>query len=126
MGVFIRSLNAFQVQIFCIGIDTAKTMFDSAITSNPSAGRADCANSRSGNEQNAGDFTDTEKQQTGKERDVPQHVSTFKMLSWLDRLLAVWIFLAMVVGILLGNFVPQTGPALQKGHFVGVSVPIGM
>ena len=31
----------------------------------------------------------------------------------------------MAVGIILGNFVPNTGPALQKGRFVGVSVPIG-
>lgn len=31
----------------------------------------------------------------------------------------------MLVGILLGNFVPSTGPALQRGKFVGVSVPIG-
>lgn len=28
-------------------------------------------------------------------------------------------------GILLGNFVPSTGRALQKGQFVGVSAPIG-
>jgi ACR3 family arsenite transporter len=32
----------------------------------------------------------------------------------------------MAIGIILGNFVPETGPALQKGKFVGVSVPIGM
>lgn len=50
--------------------------------------------------------------------------STFKGLGWLDRFLAVWIFLAMAVGIILGNFVPNTGPALQKGEFVGVSIPI--
>lgn len=31
----------------------------------------------------------------------------------------------MVIGVLLGNFVPETGPALQKGKFVGVSIPIG-
>lgn len=31
----------------------------------------------------------------------------------------------MAVGIILGNFVPNTGPALQKGEFVGVSIPIG-
>ncbi|KAK6821278.1 hypothetical protein PG987_015678 [Apiospora arundinis] len=55
-----------------------------------------------------------------------QKVSAFKALGLLDRYLAVWIFLAMVVGILLGNFVPQTGPALQKGKFVGVSVPIAV
>lgn len=54
---------------------------------------------------------------------VPE--SAFKGLGWLDRFLAVWIFLSMAIGIILGNFVPNTGPALQKGKFVGVSVPIG-
>lgn len=53
-------------------------------------------------------------------------VSAFKALGWLDRFLALWIFLSMAIGIILGNFVPSTGPALQKGKFVGVSVPIGM
>lgn len=54
-----------------------------------------------------------------------ESTSAFKALGWLDRLLAVWILLAMVIGVLLGNFVPATGPALDKGKFVGVSVPIG-
>ncbi len=54
-----------------------------------------------------------------------KHTSAFKNLGILDRFLAIWILLAMVVGILLGNFVPETGPALQRGQFVGVSVPIG-
>jgi len=53
-------------------------------------------------------------------------VSAFKSLGLLDQFLALWIFLAMAVGIILGNFVPSTGPTLQKGKFVGVSVPIGM
>lgn len=52
-------------------------------------------------------------------------VSAFKSLGLLDRFLALWIFLAMAIGIILGNFVANTGPALQKGKFVGVSVPIG-
>ena len=52
-------------------------------------------------------------------------VSAFKSLGLLDRFLALWIFLAMAIGIILGNFVPNTGPALQKGKFVGVSIPIG-
>ncbi|RHZ70329.1 hypothetical protein CDV55_107834 [Aspergillus turcosus] len=52
--------------------------------------------------------------------------SMFKNLGILDRFLAVWIFLAMAIGIILGNFVPNTGPALQKGQFVGVSVPIAI
>ncbi|PQE28165.1 putative arsenite efflux transporter protein [Rutstroemia sp. NJR-2017a BBW] len=53
-------------------------------------------------------------------------VSAFKSLGLLDRFLAVWILLAMAIGIILGNFVPSTGPALQKGKFVGVSVPIAI
>jgi ACR3 family arsenite transporter len=57
---------------------------------------------------------------------IAEKESIFKSLGWLDRFLALWIFLAMAVGIILGNFVPNTGPALQKGKFVGVSVPIGM
>ncbi|SPN99102.1 related to arsenite transporter ARR3 [Cephalotrichum gorgonifer] len=52
--------------------------------------------------------------------------SVLKGLGWLDRFLALWIFLAMAIGIILGNFVPSTGPALQKGKFVGVSVPIAI
>jgi arsenite transporter len=52
-------------------------------------------------------------------------VSAFKSLGLLERFLVIWILLAMTVGILLGNFVPNVSPVLQKGQFVGVSVPIG-
>jgi arsenite transporter len=55
-------------------------------------------------------------------KDVPP----LRGLGFLDRFLVIWIVLAMAIGIILGNFVPNTGPALQKGQFVGVSVPIGM
>ncbi|TVY78313.1 Arsenical-resistance protein Acr3 [Lachnellula suecica] len=71
---------------------------------------------------------DIEKQVV-REEDEPVNASkssAFKSLGWLDRFLALWIFLAMAVGIILGNFVPNTGPALQKGQFVGVSVPIAV
>ena len=51
--------------------------------------------------------------------------SVFANLNILERFLAVWIILAIAIGIILGNFVPSTGPALQKGNFVGVSVPVG-
>lgn len=64
---------------------------------------------------------DVEKQ-SGKPQEKQ---SAFKKLGVLDQFLALWIFLAMAIGIILGNFVPNTGPALQKGKFVGVSVPIG-
>ena len=56
---------------------------------------------------------------------IEEKESVYKSLGWLDRFLALWIFLCMAIGILLGNFVPQTGPALQKGEFVGVSIPLG-
>lgn len=52
-------------------------------------------------------------------------IAPLKGLSFLDRFLVIWIFLSMAVGILLANFVPSTDPALQKGEFVGVSIPIG-
>jgi arsenite transporter len=70
---------------------------------------------------------DVELQAQGTPRDNPSNakVSAFKSLGLLDRFLAVWILLAMIIGVILGNFVPNTGPALQKGQFVGVSVPIG-
>ena len=67
--------------------------------------------------------TDPEKQE--EKTCIAEKSSAFKALGWLDRFLALWIFLAMTSGIILGNFVPNSGPALQKGKFVGVSVPIG-
>lgn len=69
---------------------------------------------------------DIEKQNETSSPDEPsKKQSMFSSLGLLDRFLAVWIFLAMAIGIILGNFVPSTGPALQRGKFVGVSVPIG-
>ncbi|KAI0097395.1 arsenical-resistance protein ACR3 [Hypoxylon sp. NC0597] len=74
--------------------------------------------------------TDTEKGLGAEEQPesptTSRKQSAFKSLGLLDRFLAVWILLAMVIGILLGNFVPETADALQKGQFVGVSVPIAV
>lgn len=73
--------------------------------------------------------SDVEKQilENGDEPIVnASKTSAFRSLGWLDRFLALWIFLAMAIGIILGNFVPNTGPSLQKGKFVGVSIPIAV
>jgi hypothetical protein len=64
------------------------------------------------------------------DEDCPPETSTktsvYAGLGWLDRLLVVWILLAIIIGIILGNFVDGIGPALQRGKFVDVSIPIGM
>ena len=58
--------------------------------------------------------------------ETAQDVPPLKGLSFLDRFLVIWIIIAMALGIILGHFVPSTGPALQRGQFVGVSLPIGL
>lgn len=70
--------------------------------------------------------SDDPEKQAESHTETTEKESAFKSLGLLDRFLALWIFLAMLIGILLGNFVPNTGPALQKGKFVGVSFPIGV
>lgn len=75
-----------------------------------------------------GDFekaTDLEQQAAHSSNPTSKKQSVYKGLGWLDRLLVLWILLAIVIGTLLGNYVPNIGPALQKGKFVQVSVPIG-
>jgi len=69
------------------------------------------------------DEEDAEKHEEGLP--TTDHKSAFRSLGFLDQFLALWILLAMIVGIILGNFVPETSPALQRGKFVGVSIPIG-
>jgi arsenite transporter len=69
---------------------------------------------------------DIEKQPVENINAQQNGTSLFQSLGWLDRFLAIWILLAMIIGVLLGNFVPQTGTALQKGKFVGVSIPIAV
>ncbi|KAE9575272.1 Arsenical-resistance protein Acr3 [Colletotrichum fructicola] len=74
----------------------------------------------------AGASRDIEQQPDLRQDGTTDDTSTFKSLGVLDRFLAVWIFLAMLIGILLGNFVPNAEPALQQGKFFGVSVPIAV
>ncbi|MBM9624377.1 ACR3 family arsenite efflux transporter [Streptomyces zhihengii] len=52
--------------------------------------------------------------------------SIVKKLSTLDRYLAVWILLAMGVGLGLGRLIPGLGDALSKVEVGGISLPIAI
>jgi ACR3 family arsenite transporter len=52
--------------------------------------------------------------------------SVFGRLSVLDRFLPIWIFAAMALGIGLGNFFPELGPALDSVKLDTVSLPIAI
>ncbi|MGO1391338.1 ACR3 family arsenite efflux transporter [Brachybacterium alimentarium] len=47
-------------------------------------------------------------------------------MSFTDRWLALWILLAMAVGLLLGRFVPGLNAALESVQIGGISVPIAI
>ncbi|CAO3666235.1 unnamed protein product [Umbelopsis vinacea] len=47
-------------------------------------------------------------------------------LSFVDRFLALWIILAMVIGVLIGYYVPGVQPAFATVEFSSVSVPIAV
>ncbi|MGC5413396.1 ACR3 family arsenite efflux transporter, partial [Streptomyces sp. DT225] len=49
--------------------------------------------------------------------------SIVKKLSTLDRYLAVWILLAMAVGLGLGRLIPGMNDALAKIEIGGISLP---
>lgn len=54
-----------------------------------------------------------------------EDISDLRKMRWLYRFFPLWIFLAVVFGLIFGNLVPNTGPALGKGQFLGVPAPSG-
>lgn len=57
---------------------------------------------------------------------APAVAPVAKEMSFLDRWLAVWILVAMAVGLLLGRFVPGLNAVLDSMHVGGISVPIAI
>ena len=53
-------------------------------------------------------------------------VGVVAKLSFLDRFLAVWILVAMALGLGLGRLIPGLGSALAKVEIGGVSLPIAV
>ena len=55
-----------------------------------------------------------------------QATDVVKKMSFLDRYLAVWILLAMAVGLFLGRMVPGLDDALNAVQLQGISLPIAV
>jgi ACR3 family arsenite transporter len=49
-----------------------------------------------------------------------------KRLSFLDRFLTLWIFLAMAIGVIIGYLWPQVGEAIQSASIATTSIPIAI
>lgn len=54
-----------------------------------------------------------------------EDMSDLREMRWLYRFFPLWIFMAVVVGLIFGTLVPNTGSALGKGRFLGVPAPSG-
>ncbi|KAI7904614.1 sodium bile acid symporter family-domain-containing protein [Cokeromyces recurvatus] len=56
----------------------------------------------------------------------PNERSLIKQLGILDRFLIVWILLAMIIGVIIGYFVPHVQESFEVIQFGSVSVPIAI
>ncbi|MBO1337417.1 ACR3 family arsenite efflux transporter [Streptomyces sp. VRA16 Mangrove soil] len=63
---------------------------------------------------------------TPAQAEAPGDASVVAKLSTLDRYLAVWILLAMAVGLGLGRLIPGLNDALAKVEVGGISLPIAI
>lgn len=66
-----------------------------------------------------------------KENFVPREndhelVRPLSRLSWIDRLLPIWILLSMATGLLIGNYGGESVKDLGHIHIAGVSLPIAI
>jgi ACR3 family arsenite transporter len=49
-----------------------------------------------------------------------------KRLAFLDRYLTLWIFLAMIVGVAIGNFIPQSAQVFQQFQSGSTNIPLAI
>ena len=53
-------------------------------------------------------------------------LALLRQLSFLDRFLVLWILLAMIMGVLIGYYVPGVQQSFETVQFASVSVPIAI
>ncbi|KJE01741.1 arsenical-resistance protein [Cryptococcus gattii NT-10] len=56
--------------------------------------------------------------------DVEGGMYIVKSLSFLDRFLALWVLVAMILGVVIGEFAPNVDAILTGANLKGVSVPV--
>ena len=62
----------------------------------------------------------------GSMKETGMATSQQPRLAFLDRFLPVWIIIAMVLGLLIGHFLPGIGKALSAWEVGGISLPIAL
>lgn len=49
-----------------------------------------------------------------------------KGISFFQKYLTVWVIICMVIGILIGNFIPEIPEFLNKFEYAKVSIPVAI
>lgn len=68
--------------------------------------------------------TDQKDPQTEQESQKSIIIALLSGLGWLDRLLTPFIVIAMVLGVVIGEYAPNVKENLTKGDLYGVSAPL--